>query len=127
MEVGIDTELAVDIEKNFTWTPPLAVQTSDNDDILAGPEGITPEEIEAAFDELERENVANGATVVDFQLDGQEILAGKVYDFEELESVDKGIAPATFNDDVQVIGSDSEDDLSWDPQSMLIAKGVSSS
>jgi hypothetical protein len=65
--------------------------------------------------------------VVDFQLDGQEILAGKVYDFEELESVDKGIAPATFNDNVQVIGSDSEDDLSWDPQSMLIAKGVSSS
>jgi hypothetical protein len=24
MEVGIDTELAVDIEKNFTWTPPLS-------------------------------------------------------------------------------------------------------
>lgn len=63
--------------------------------------------------------------MIDFQLDGQETLAGKVYDFEELESVDKGIAPA-FNDDVQVIGSDSEDDLSWDSQSMLIAKSVSS-
>jgi hypothetical protein len=35
-----------------------------------------------------------------------------VYDLAELEQVDKGIIPTTFEDGVQQVGSDSEDDLS---------------
>jgi hypothetical protein len=53
-------------------------------------------------------------------------LAGKVYDFVELEQVDKGIAPTAFEDNVQQVGFDSDDGTSWDVQSLLTMRGVSS-
>ncbi|KAG1822474.1 uncharacterized protein BJ212DRAFT_804320, partial [Suillus subaureus] len=41
-------------------------------------------------------------------------------------SASEGIVPAAFEDDIQQVGSDSEDGLSWDVQSLLTMKGVSS-
>ena len=55
--------------------------------------------------------------------DGQEVLEGQVYDFEELERVDKGLAPVTFQADVQVVGSNSTSS-SWDVESLLMSSGV---
>lgn len=48
---GIDTGLAADLEKIFTWVPPLATNSSNVDD-LAGPESITDKELNVAFEEL---------------------------------------------------------------------------
>jgi hypothetical protein len=48
-----------------------------------------------------------------------EILAGRIHDFAELEQVDKGIVSVAFEDDVQQVGSVSEDGVSWDIQSLL--------
>ena len=55
--------------------------------------------------------------------DGQEVLEGQVYDFEELERVDKGLAPVTFQDDVQVVGYNSGSS-SWNVESLLMSSGV---
>jgi hypothetical protein len=117
--------LATDLDANFTWTPPLASQ-SDADNMLEGPESLTEDEVAAAFDEIEQRIAESPASAIDPQLDGHEILAGRIYDFAELEQVDKGIVPGAFEDDVQQVGSDSEEGMSWDVQSLLTSKGVSS-
>lgn len=119
---GIDTDLTMDLSANFTWTPPLASQRQ-VDDELEGPESLTEEEVAAAFDEIEQ-HIAEFLSAIDPQLEGYEILVGKVYDIAELEQVDKGIVPVGFKDDIQQVGSDSEDGLSWDVQSLLTMKGV---
>ena len=101
---GIDTDLATDLDANFARTPPLASQ-SQVDDELEGPESLTEDEVAAAFDEIEQ-CIAEFSSAIDPQLEGFEILVGKVYDLAELEQVDKGIVPAAFEDDVQQVGSD---------------------
>ena len=123
---GVDVQLATDLETNFTWTPPLATNRFVNGGDLEGPEGISEEDIDAAFAELEEQNRNSEETAIDPWLDGHEITAGKVYDFAELDHVDKGIVPATFNEDMDQIGTESASG-SWDIQSLLVLKGVSSS
>ena len=55
-DAGIDTELADELAKTFTWVPPLAAETrTDSEDYLAGPEAITDEELVEAFDSIARE------------------------------------------------------------------------
>ena len=119
----IDVDLAKDLETNFTWTPPLATNVSANSADLEGPESISEEEIEAAFAELEQLNRGTQEAALDPQLDGQVISVGKVYDFVELDRVDKGLVPTAFEDDNDQIGTESASG-SWDIQSMLISKGV---
>lgn len=41
----------------------------------------------------------------------------------ELERIDKGLAPLTFQDDVQVVGFNSGSS-SWDVESLLMSSGV---
>ncbi|KAG2362535.1 hypothetical protein BDR07DRAFT_1484740 [Suillus spraguei] len=41
---GINVEIAADLEANFAWAPPLAPQTENIDDDLAGPESISLDE-----------------------------------------------------------------------------------
>ncbi|KAG2122855.1 hypothetical protein BD769DRAFT_958505 [Suillus cothurnatus] len=45
---GINIDVAADLEANFAWAPPLAPQTQNIDDDLAGPESISLNEIDAA-------------------------------------------------------------------------------
>jgi hypothetical protein len=62
--------------------PPLATSVSANSTDLDGPESISVEELEAAFAELEQVNRGTQEGALDPWLDGEEILAGKVYDFQ---------------------------------------------
>jgi hypothetical protein len=121
---GVDVQLATDLKTNFTWTPPLATNGFVNGGDLEGAEGISEEDIDAAFAELEEQNRNSEEAVIDPQLDGHEITAGNVYDFTELDRVDKGIVPATFDEDTDQIGTESASG-SWDIQSLLVSKGVS--
>ncbi|KAG2362062.1 hypothetical protein BDR07DRAFT_1376781 [Suillus spraguei] len=57
-------------------TPPLASQ-SQADDELEGPESLTEDEVAAAFDEIEQ-RIAEYPSAIYPQLEGYEILAGKV-------------------------------------------------
>ncbi|KAG2368156.1 hypothetical protein BDR07DRAFT_1478483 [Suillus spraguei] len=103
----------------------MELNQSQVDNELEGPESLTEDEGAAAFDEIEQ-RIAEFSLVIDPQLEGFKIVVGNVYDLAELERVDKKFIPATFEDDVQQVGSDSEDGLSWDVQSLLTMKGVSS-
>jgi hypothetical protein len=54
-ESRINVDLVNDLDKSFTWTLPFSLQSDDDDDLLAGPEGLTLDDIDAAFEELENE------------------------------------------------------------------------
>jgi len=75
---GINIDVAADLEANFAWAPPLAPQTQNIDDDLAGPESILLGEIDAAFALLECEKEAMERELVD----GNEVLEGQVYDLQ---------------------------------------------
>jgi hypothetical protein len=103
-------------------SPPLASQ-SRADDMLEGPESLSENEVAAAFDGIEQRIAESPGSTIDPKLGGHEILAGRIYDFAELEQVDKGIVSGAFEDDVQQVGSVSEDGVSWDVQSLLTLEG----
>ena len=121
---GINADLAADIETNFTWPPHLARQgPTSNDDLLEGPDSITPEDFDAAFDELDQRLKETPRDSEMVEEDDEEVLEGQVYNFEELERMDEGLAPVTFQDDVQVVGSNSGSSL-WDVASLLMSSRV---
>ncbi|KAG2354167.1 hypothetical protein BDR07DRAFT_1614420 [Suillus spraguei] len=62
---GINVEIAADLEANFAWAPPLAPQTQNVDDDLAGPESISLNEIDAAFALLEHEKESMERVLID--------------------------------------------------------------
>jgi hypothetical protein len=83
--------------------PPLASQ-SRADDMLEGPESLSENEVAAVFDEIEQRIAESPGSAIDPKLGGHEILAGRIYDFAELEQVDKGIVSGALEDDVQQVG-----------------------
>lgn len=119
---GIDVELVTDLQENFTWTPPLSIRNPDDD--LAGPESITDEDIDTAFDELEKRSAESS---IDPELEDGDIMTegARAYDFEEFDRVERGMVPKAFDEDVEnfVVASAGAD---WDIQSLLASKGVSS-
>ena len=99
-EPGIDVALATDISTNFMWMPPL-VGTTDDDDIMQGPEGLTGDEIDAAFDELEREaTLAGGNLVAD--INASNIGVDRTYNLAALDLIERGVGPTVAVDDVQM-------------------------
>ena len=105
---GINVDLTTDIAANYTWKPPLATQQ--NDDSLEGPEGITDEDIEEAFAELDQHSVGEGT--LDPEIEGHEIDAAKEYDFDEFEWVNRGLVPTAF--EVEVVVPASSGNINWD-------------
>ncbi|KAG1879846.1 hypothetical protein F4604DRAFT_1954190 [Suillus subluteus] len=117
----INVDVAADLEANFAWAPPLAPQTQNIDDDFAGPESISLDEIDAAFALLEHEKEVM-ERVLD---DGNEVLEGQVYDFAELEHVDRGLLPKSVDDEVIVVDHTSHDDGQWDVDMLMSCNGVS--
>ncbi|KAH7925705.1 hypothetical protein BV22DRAFT_1010684, partial [Leucogyrophana mollusca] len=120
-EPGIDTSVAAELEATFAWVPPLAPESDATNDYLAGPESITEEELMEAFDELDREKVNASATVT--EVDGHEVLEGKVYDWKELEHVDEGTVPAGFNENIGVLDRTSGGGT-WDVKALMSVEGI---
>ena len=78
---GINGDLAEELEANFTSTTTPALEI---DGTLLGPETMTPEEIEAEFAAFAEEiSRADPPATCPPKPDG-------VYDFDELEKVDRG-------------------------------------
>ncbi|KAF8956104.1 ribonuclease H-like domain-containing protein [Flammula alnicola] len=121
-ESGVNVELVEELTDGFTWEPPFSTESAD--DRITGPEDITVEEIGKAFDDLdaqlleEKKNAAPGQTVED----GNEILEGMIYDLSELDVIDKGIAPTSAAEDLNIIGD--EGGFGWDVDAMMVSKGV---
>ena len=132
-QLGINPEVAADLTKNFTWVPPLAAQSeSDSDDCLAGPEAVTDKELSSAFDALEREKqdletalpVSSSGILVDpeLELNGNEVLEGQVYSWDELDTINNGTQPTGFVEDICVL--DKSGNGRWDIQALLSSEGV---
>jgi hypothetical protein len=105
-EPGINLKLAEDLERTFTWAPPFA--DSGN---AANPSGIEPvgglgtiilEEIEEAYAQLDKTLQTDG---LDSDVDGREVLEGKVYNFDELDRIDSGESPAAESEELNIVGS----------------------
>ncbi|KAN0081360.1 hypothetical protein V8E55_008984 [Tylopilus felleus] len=133
---GIDVELAGDLARNFTWVPLLAADSGGDADELAGPEAITDEELVSAFENLDRqthaeENVTqpggSARSILDPQiaLDGQEVLEGELYSWDELEIVNRGIVPKGFVDDISALDKATNSGRQWDVNTLLSSEGVS--
>lgn len=105
-ETGINKDLVSDLEATFTWVPPLATDTGQGADHLQGPESISLEELDAAFDELEKEL----ASTKDSEENGEKgVLDGDMYDYDELSRVDQGLAPKGFEEEVSILNEASTD------------------
>jgi hypothetical protein len=114
---GINVDVAADLEANFAWTPPLAPQTQNVDDVLVGPESISLDEISATFTLLEHEKEAMEQEPVH----RNEVLEGKVYNFAELEHVDEGLAPKSIDDEIiMVVDHTSHDNGQWDVDALIL-------
>ncbi|KAI6154182.1 hypothetical protein BKA82DRAFT_4447900 [Pisolithus tinctorius] len=128
LQLGIDVELAEDLMKNFMWIPPLAAKI-DEDEYLAGPEMVTDEELVEAFENLNHLNhmeEISGALDLRIEIDGNKVLEGQLYSWDELEIVDKGIIPSSFVEEISVhdkaagVGQ-------WDIMALWSSEGVSTS
>ena len=63
-EPGIDVNLTNNLNTNFTWSSPLAVITPPGSNIdTSGPESITVDELDKAFEELETYTVIDPSLV----------------------------------------------------------------
>ncbi|PCH44563.1 hypothetical protein WOLCODRAFT_90905 [Wolfiporia cocos MD-104 SS10] len=80
-DCGINIDLATDLEKMFVWKAPLSICRSDSIS-TEGPESISPDEIEAAFADLHKQQPDDA---IDPILEGTQIGAVKIFDLEELE------------------------------------------
>ncbi|KAG1847163.1 hypothetical protein DFJ58DRAFT_891850, partial [Suillus subalutaceus] len=98
-----------DLEASFAWAPPLSTEPRDADDLLAGPESISPDDIAAEFAALEElkktEEVHNVNEV--------EVLEGNAVDFDELDRVEQGIISQVILDEVEVVNYNG-DGGGWD-------------
>ncbi|THU75791.1 hypothetical protein K435DRAFT_880169 [Dendrothele bispora CBS 962.96] len=83
-------------------------------------------DVEMSFDVLEKEIHAEDDLFKDVEgdLDLAEanILDGRLYDFKELENVDKGVEPKGFEDEIDVLEGSTES--TWSVQGIMHASGL---
>lgn len=120
-EKGICVDLANELEATFMWVPPLTSGPDTSDDVLAGPESIRLDEIDATFDELEKDK--QSAKEVD--PDGVEVLEGEIYAFNELDKIDEGIVLHAFEEEVSIHREGLGTGGAWNVETMLALRGIS--
>lgn len=129
---GINSALADDLEQTFSFTPPLhvpSVASNGDEGNLEGPESITEEEIDGWFTELESDTAAAASEVtpgvVDQLARTEDTGVDEVFSFTELARVEKGLAPTSFEEDMDIQTSrGGENAAGWDVGSLLASKGV---
>jgi hypothetical protein len=125
-EPGINASI-VEEEEALTWKSPLSntAPTSDETGTESEP---TDEEITIAFKELEaeldHENDSDDSDDDPADPTGRNVLAGSVYNFKELDKVDKGIPPEGFEQETDVLGS--SEPTGWNIAQLMTAAGVAS-
>ena len=76
---GIDTEVAKQLETDFTFVPPLAAVSGDAGYSLEGPESLSLDDIDTEFARLE--DICNGERMMDTEfasdVNGKEVLEGR--------------------------------------------------
>ncbi|EIN13163.1 hypothetical protein PUNSTDRAFT_59810 [Punctularia strigosozonata HHB-11173 SS5] len=117
-EPGVNAARAQELLASFVWTGPLTATPDHLEDILAGPEGITDDDIEREFALLE------SAVTVEAGSDGGDGLSPavgleEVYNLDELDAVRMGVAPPTHSEEHIMHTDPSEEQTTWTPESLL--------
>ncbi|KAG2030462.1 hypothetical protein BDR03DRAFT_1017099 [Suillus americanus] len=81
-EVSIAVETARYLEASFAWAPPPSTEPRNADDLLAGPESISPDDIAAEFTALEELNRTEEVQR-NQNINEVEVLEGNAIDFDE--------------------------------------------
>jgi hypothetical protein len=123
----LNVELVAELDTQYTAAeysaslerPPTVVDWTAP---LEGPESILLDEIEAGFGELERQGA--GLSIIDPELEGNEIIAAEVYDLEALKGVDQGQTPQTHEEDIHMHRSRDGLASEWDPEVVMSTAGV---
>ncbi|KAG1807602.1 uncharacterized protein BJ212DRAFT_1485448 [Suillus subaureus] len=126
-EHGLDTAFADKLQRSFAWVPPLAGASCNSDDeFLAGPESITDEELLEEFDRFENEMLESRG-LQEGTGEVPDIFKGDIIDWDELEKVNKGITPAGFVEEIDVVGCGSQGtEAGWNINALLTSEGVAS-
>ncbi|OAX36653.1 hypothetical protein K503DRAFT_867423 [Rhizopogon vinicolor AM-OR11-026] len=131
-EHGLDTALADQLQRSFAWVPPLASnsRTDSDDEFLVGPESITGEELLEEFDRFEHEMRESRALQEGSNLFTDkvpDVFTGGTIDLNELEKVDRGIAPTGFIEEIDVVSRGSQGmEAGWNINALLTSEGVTS-
>ncbi|KAJ7602520.1 ribonuclease H-like domain-containing protein [Mycena rosella] len=123
-EPGLDTNLANDLLSNFTWTPPLIVENVSDDLDMRGIEEMSEDEINAAFDNWDKDLAAERATRAALPIAKMPVDVGLVYDYTELDRIDADEVTTVFDDEVTIHVGGTAD--VWDPLTLLTSKGITS-
>lgn len=126
---GINTELAIVIEKELTIRPVLTSLSSGEDVSLDGPEMVSVEDVEAAFQELEGQGKGGpddmGAGVLsNSQTCTDESPIPELYDFDLVEKVLSGQTPNFVVDDHQTHHNLDGSGATWDKESLKAKVGL---
>ncbi|KAJ7869552.1 hypothetical protein B0H14DRAFT_3579154 [Mycena olivaceomarginata] len=99
--LGIDGDLAQDLENPITWIPPLSGNNNDGNE---DEEDI----VQKAYDDLQRTIADEGADSNRFNPGAPQpsIVSGEIIDFVELDRVDRGETDAPAKEAIEVIGDD---------------------
>ena len=134
---GLDTALSDELQRSFAWVPPLVSDSNSctnlDDDFLAGPESITDEELLEEFNRFEYEIQESESRSALQEGTGQyadevpDVFAGDIIDWNELEKVNKGITPAGFIEEIDVVSRGSQGEaVGWNIDALLTSEGVAS-
>ncbi|KIK74295.1 hypothetical protein PAXRUDRAFT_176169, partial [Paxillus rubicundulus Ve08.2h10] len=116
--LGVDTGLINELVKTFAWVPPLLVFWFQS--LLYF---VTDKELEEAFGAIDHEKEDAQANTANMLHPNIAVLEGKVYDWKELEVVDKGTTPSGFMEDIS-ISDKAVNNGQWDIMRLLMSQGV---
>ncbi|KAJ7666864.1 ribonuclease H-like domain-containing protein [Mycena polygramma] len=105
-DLGVDADLAADLENPITWIPPLSGANG-------GEEEADEDLVQKAYDDLQKqladEAVADARSGAQTDLGPQgSIVGGEIVDFTELDRVDRGEVEAPADEIIDVVGNDTQ-------------------
>ncbi|KAJ6602104.1 hypothetical protein B0H10DRAFT_2230324 [Mycena sp. CBHHK59/15] len=102
--LGIDSDLAKDLENPITWIPPLSGADDDDDP--------TEDLVQKAYNELKK-RVADEGDSDETESEGLgSVVGGEMVDFNELDKVERGQTDAPATEVIDVVGNDTQG--TWD-------------
>lgn len=117
----VNVQLVDELESTFSYIPPLGpAQINSGDGELEGPESVSMEEFDDAFEAV----IEEGGRLLEPAV-GVGVLEGNIYDWEELERVERGIIPQNVDDEVQIVEGGSIG--GWDVAELMGKRGFSTS
>ena len=121
-EDGIDVNTAQQLEREFTYTPPLninEVTDADNDD------EFSMDQFEKEWAEFEKERQEIAQRIVD----GQDVVitVAEEYDKDELARVEQGVVPEAFVDEVSIHAHSGVRAEDWNLFEILQKAGIDTS